>query len=230
MCGRFANNETIEAMCLRFRATSTVREGEWAPTYNAAPTHFVPVILQDAKGRRLGLMRWGWPQSWNPRGLHVNAIGETAADKPAFAEAFAKRRCLVPVTAFYEWHMQGGAKIPYAFRVANEPLFAIAGLWQTIELNGRKVGAFILLTTPANQLVAPIHHRMAAMMPPGTEDLWLDPATPVDQLRALLAAYDQHAMEAFRVSDRVNRVANNDQDLLRPFPEDPDVIPPSSPG
>jgi putative SOS response-associated peptidase YedK len=226
MCGRFANNETIEAMALRFRATSTVREGEWAPTYNAAPTHFLPVVIQDAKGRRIGLMRWGWPQSWNPRGLHVNAIGETAPDKPAFAEAFAKRRCIVPVTAFYEWQSLGRQKLPYAFQLPGQDLFGIAGLWQMIEVDGKRVGAFILLTTIANELVQPVHHRMAAILPANAEDLWLDPATPIDLLRTLLAAYDATLMSAFRVSDRVNRVANNGPDLLRPPSDEPEGTPP----
>jgi putative SOS response-associated peptidase YedK len=228
MCGRFANNETIEAMALRFRATPTVRPDEWAPTYNAAPTHFLPVVIQDAKSRRIGLMRWGWPQSWNPRGLHVNAIGETAPDKPAFAEAFAKRRCLVPATAFYEWQSLGRQKLPYAFRLPGQDLFGIAGLWQMIEMDGKRVGAFILLTTVANEVVKPVHHRMAAMLPVNAEDLWLDPATPVDQLRTLLAAYDAAAMTATRVSGRVNKVANNDADLLRPSTGEPGETPPSS--
>lgn len=230
MCGRFANNETIPAMAARFHARSTIAEDEWKPTYNVAPTHLMPAIIQDEGGRRLGLMRWGWPQSWNPAGLHVNAIGETAWAKGSFKDAFANRRCIVPATEFFEWRPAPGKgkPMPYAFRLKQGGLFGIAGLWQMIEHEGKRVGAFILLTTNANPVVKPVHHRMAAMLPPSSEDLWLDPKATVEQVRELLAAYDAEAMETFRVSDRVNKVSNNDPTLLDRMldePEAPDAPP-----
>jgi len=229
MCGRFANNLTIEAMTMRFSATTAVAEDAWAPTYNAAPTHELPVVLQDQRGRRLGLMRWGWPQSWNARGLHVNAIGETAADKPAFAAAFASRRCLVPATAFYEWQAHGRQKLPYAFRRTDGGGFAIAGLWQGVTLGDRRVGAFILLTTVANAVVAPVHHRMAAMLTDAGVGRWLDPTAAPEEMRALLAPYDAAGMTAHRVSSEVNAVAHNGPHLLAPVPEADRALPPGPP-
>jgi putative SOS response-associated peptidase YedK len=207
MCGRFVGSKKIGHIVERFDIAplSRLTDDDWAPTWNAAPTHTMPVVTQTAAGRSLSLMRWSWPIGFKP-GIHVNAIGETASAKGPFAAAFRARRCIVPATAFYEWQeVSPRLKLPWAFQVTGG-MFAIAGLWQTVEIAGQAEPSFLLLTTQANPLVKPVHKRMAAILPRGAEGVWLDPATPLDRLKDLMVPFDPEAMTAHRVSSKVNRV------------------------
>jgi len=231
MCGRFANAEDVKFVAIRFGAEVDAEVETWKPTWNAAPTQRLPVVTQDATGRHLGLMRWGWPIGFKP-GIHVNAIGETARDKKSFAAAYRTRRCIVPASAFYEWRAAGPSgqepklKLPWAFQVEGGALFGIAALWQPIEVGGKTVPGFLLLTTVANRVVAPVHHRMAAILPRVAEGVWLDPATPLDALDDLMVPLDPQVMSAHRVSPQVNRVvadgvAVDGPELLKAVSDDP---------
>jgi putative SOS response-associated peptidase YedK len=224
MCGRFAGNEDVKMVKFRFDVSASDAETEaWRPTWNAAPTQRLPVVMAEAAGRRLVLMRWGWPITWDQGKDHVNAIGETAADKRPFAEAFRARRCIVPASAFYEWRpatRRGAKPEPYAFTVTGG-LFGIAALWQPVAAGSPGPGAFILLTTEANAVVAGVHHRMAAILPRSAESRWLDLDTPLAALRALMTPLPAELMQARRVSPRVNSVRNDGPDLLDTAPEPP---------
>jgi putative SOS response-associated peptidase YedK len=216
MCGRFVGAEKISAIIDRFEAETALTDSDWEPTWNAAPTQQMPVVIQDAKSRRVGLMRWSWPKTWGNGPPHVNAIGETAAEKPTFRESFARRRCIVPASAFYEWQPQGRLKpLPFAFQVQGG-LFGIAGLWQMVEVKGEQVAAFILLTTPANRVVEPVHPRMAAILPREAEARWLNPSASVEDLLGLMVPLDAARMVAHRVSLKVSNVRENGPALMEP--------------
>lgn len=254
MCGRFANSDKPDVQAAYYIAKLTAkgwlppgfaRRGAepsaagqdgpsdpgiagWHPTWNAAPTQPLPVVLPDGGARALTLMRWGWRRDFT-RGddtaaaggaregqLLVNARGEEAAGKRTWREALRTRRCLVPATAFYEW--KEASRQPWAFTRSDRGPFAIAGLW---EPDGEG-GAFILLTTVANAVVAPVHHRMACIVPREAHDAWLDPQTPAAAVAALIAPYPATAMRAWPVGTAVNRVANDGARLLdeaAPAPE-----------
>ena len=101
----------------------------------------------------------------------INAMAETAAAKPAFRDAFRRRRCLVPVDGFYEWQKRpAGKKQPYAIVSADGKPFAMAGLWENWKepQSGETVRTFTIITGPPNELVAPIHNRMPVILPPRT--------------------------------------------------------------
>jgi len=136
----------------------------------------------DAEGHRsLDLMRWGLIPSWakdkaiGPR--LINAMAETVATKPAFRDAFRRRRCLVPVDFFYEWRKTGGGKQPsekqpsgkqpYAIGLADGAPMALAGLWDRWKdpSDGATLHSFTVITGPPNELVAPIHNRMPVVLP-----------------------------------------------------------------
>jgi len=77
----------------------------WAPHWNIAPTQPIAVIPQDAREPKcIGLFRWGLTPYWakdSSMGFKtVNAMSETAAEKPAFRQAMRRRRCLVPAMDF----------------------------------------------------------------------------------------------------------------------------------
>jgi putative SOS response-associated peptidase YedK len=134
-------------MCGRYRLTAKERwlsayfnldpeDVDWVARWNIAPTQEVATIRQDRKEpkRKFALMRWGlipyWAKDISIGAKTINAASETAAEKPAFREALRRRRCLIPAEAFYEWKTNGPRqKQPYSIGMANDSLFAFAGLW-----------------------------------------------------------------------------------------------------
>ena len=72
---------------------------------------------------------------------NINAKAEGIDTKPAFREAFARRRCLVPFDCFYEWKKLGKDRQPYAVGLADRRLMALAGLWENLALAGRRAGS-----------------------------------------------------------------------------------------
>ena len=160
-------------------------EVPWSPSWNITPTRQIPVLIQDQRSRRLGLMRWGWnPDALGGR-LLVNCRGEEAHAKRMFQSSLATRRCLIPATAFYEWRPAAQAKAkptPFAFAPCAGGLFAIAGLWSLrIAADGTRGGEVILMTVPANSVVAPVHERMPLVIGREQTGAWLtDPASAQD--------------------------------------------------
>lgn len=226
MCGRYANSETIPAQAARFRAVVTPGTDAWEPTWNAAPTQRHPVVIQDASSRRIGLMSWGWPRSFATGGLLPNARGEEALGKPTYREALYRRRCIIPATVFYEWQERTTApSIPHAVALRDRVLLGIAGVWESATDGTDRVGRFLLFTVPANAVVAPILHRMAAVLRPEDEALWLDPATDGPCAHKLLQPYPAEAMDAWRISTAVNSVRMDGPQLLDVAVGEPDRHP-----
>ncbi len=193
--------------------------------YNVAPTQESLVFVHE-DGRRLGeSQQWGWrPPFMDGRPL-PNAVAETAPTKPTFAHAFRFRRCVVPAAGFFEWREEGKARRPFLFSVKDAEVCAIAGLWtveRTVEKTvageaERDVRRFLLLTTPANAVVAPVHHRQAVLLDQDGVDAWLDPSTPPDRLVALCTAFPAEKMEACELSTLVNNYRNAGPEILAPI-------------
>ena len=219
MCGRYANSETIPAQAARFAAAITAGGEQWKPTWNAAPSQRHPVIMQDTASRRLGLMQWGWKPTFMAGRMLVNARGEEALGKKTFETAMHRRRCIVPATAFYEWQEHTGRpSLPHAIALHDRSLFGIAALWESMTDGDVRVGAFVLLTVPANGVVAPIHHRMAAILQPADEARWLNPTTDGPTASALLQPYPGELTTAWPIPMTVNSVRHDGPELIRPTP------------
>ena len=103
--------------------------------------------------------------------------------------------------------------------------FAFAGLWETWrDPDGQTIPSCAIITTGANELLAPIHHRMPVILPQGSESLWLDSSVDGPGLLGrLLGPYDSNLMEAYEVSPLVNSVANNMPEVAAHFPHGDDV-------
>jgi len=218
MCGRFnqtaSGDEVAEALSLD-------EAPELAPRYNIAPTQPVAVVgMQPKTGRRgLAMLVWGLvPRAslGGERGF-INARSETAWEKPSFREAFARRRCLIPATGFYEWQkLDAKRKQPWVIRLASGRVFAFAGLWEP-PVTGGTTPTCTILTTEPNDLARPIHDRMPVILSPASYELWLDPAVREPaKLQHLLVPYPAFLMAMHPVSARVNGVRNNDQALIKP--------------
>ena len=145
--------------------------------------------------------------------------GEGIENRPAFKEAFQRRRCLVPVDNFYEWKKTATGKQPYAVALADRGLMTLAGLWENWRSPaGEWVRSFAVVTCPPNESCAELHNRMPVVLGPETWPEWLGEA-PVDarQLKAMLAPYPSEEMTCWPVSTRVGNVKNNDPSLIEPL-------------
>ena len=225
MCGRYFIVMTPAMM----RALLGYSEMPNFPSrYNVAPTQPIPLVRMWERQRQFVLMRWGLLPSWvkDPKAftLLINARADTVNEKPAFRNAMKRRRCLIPADGFYEWKRNGATKRPHLIRMKDSQPFAFAGLWETwIGPNGEEVDTAAMITTEANAMMAPIHHRMPVILSPDKFDMWLDCASvsAVDASTLLVPAPDA-AMEAFEISPAVNRVANDGPEIQQPYtaPED----------
>lgn len=195
---------------------------ELSPRYNVAPTQPAPAVRLDGGGAREGVMlRWGLVPAWaddaSVGSRMINARAESAAQKPAFRSAFARRRCLVPVSGFYEWQAVEGrkAKQPYWIGRADREPFALAGLWERWMKGDEPIETFTILTTEANTLLRPIHHRMPAVVEGPDWAQWLGDPDPTS-LAGLLAAREWEGFEAVAIGTRVNSPRNDDPSVLEP--------------
>ncbi len=218
MCGRYTLVE-VNGLQRRFALEEALPD---APArYNVAPTQTLPVVVRHSPNH-LEWMRWGlvpfWAKDPTIGSRMINARAETVAEKPAFRNAFRSRRCLVPASGFYEWKREANGKTPYYIHLPNAPLFAFAGLHETWrDAQGTAMQTYTIITTAANDLMAPLHDRMPVILHEEDEDLWLDPdATEPERLLPLLRPYPAKAMAAYPVAPIVNSPRNDAATLLEP--------------
>ncbi len=221
MCGRYRQSRKKQ---LAEEYFDSVSDEDWGPRYNIAPTQPVAVIRQNPSEprRELSLVRWGLVPSWSKdlsgAARMINARSETAATIPAFRDPFKYRRCLIPADGFYEWQRKDKVKQPYCFEVNDGELFAFAGLWDRWKNpNGQWIKTCSILTTTPNAVTSPVHDRMPVILKRADYDLWLDPGmTRVEAVGDLLKPYDAGTMRLYSVGNRVNNVANDDEDCSLP--------------
>ncbi|HEY3413685.1 MAG TPA: SOS response-associated peptidase [Armatimonadota bacterium] len=217
MCGRY----TLHQVILVQRRFEVLREIELMPSYNVAPGQIMPVIVRNSTNA-IELMKWGLVPAWvKDPGMGssmINARAETIADKPAFRDAFRRRRCLVPSNGFYEWKREGRRRIPMFIRPKDQELFAFAGLYERWrDEHGVDHMTYSIITTQPNGVVRAIHDRMPVILERADEAEWLDGGiTDVGRLQRLLVPYPSEQTEAYQVSDCVNSPMNNTPALLEP--------------
>jgi putative SOS response-associated peptidase YedK len=225
MCGRVRLSSDVSEIKLVFSIPPHRPTPNFPPTWNGAPSDLLPVVRFDAKAgeRSIDLLRWGlvpyWAKDLKVGFANINAKAEGIESKPAFRDAFQRRRCLVPVDNFYEWKKVGSGKQPYAIALADRGLMALAGLWENWRSPaGEWVRSFAVITTEPNELCAELHNRMPVLLAPQAWPTWLgeEQADP-HQLKSLLAPYPSEAMTCWPVSARVGNVKNNDASLIEPL-------------
>jgi putative SOS response-associated peptidase YedK len=170
-----------------------------------------------ASASELSFMRWGLVPSWakdvSVGAKLINARAETILEKPSFRQAFQQRRCLVIASGFYEWKTETAStargkpgskaqsrKQPYYVSLRSGEPFALAGLWESWQPPARThtqgtepsppLRTCTIITTTPNALIAPLHHRMAVILRPEDEDIWLDDNASEQDLMRLLRPFD----------------------------------------
>lgn len=215
MGGRYQLTLEWDDLAQAFGLADPTPHPRWkGPRYNHAPRQSVAVVRRRDDGTREGLtMRWGFPPQWvRKQGKEpfdapplINAKAEDAHKKPTWSRALRERRCLVPTTGFYEWIKRDGERFPLLFRPANEPVLAFAGIWGGFDW-GEKIGwpCMAFLTVKPNAGVKPVHNRMPALLTPDQWAAWLDPETPLAEVRALATTPPDELLEAVEVNTALN--------------------------
>jgi putative SOS response-associated peptidase YedK len=223
MCGRFAFYSPHEAVVRLFGLPDDTPEIE--PGYNIAPTTWIPAVREDvAATRRLAMLYWGLVPSWaKDRSIGarmINARAETLKDKPAFRNAYQRRRALVVADGYYEWQKLGARdKQPYFIRPGAGAPFAFGALWERWRdpATGEPLESCSLITTAAAPEVAHIHDRMPVIMPPAAYAEWLDPDNhDCERLDRLLAPGAAGPLVAYPVSRMVGNARNQGAQLIEP--------------
>lgn len=223
MCGRFVQAHGAEEYAHYFGAAMLADDAP-GPSWNVAPTDRVLAVATHDGRRALGTFQWGlipwYAESPKVGARHINARAETLAAKAAFKDSFARRRCIVPADGFYEWEpKETGGKLPHYIHGSDGSPLALAGLWASWkDGSGTRLTTCSIVTTRPNDLVAPIHDRMPAVLSPDAWERWLDPALDdLNALASMLGPAPDGSLSAFPVSTLVNDVKNDYPDLVEPL-------------
>lgn len=223
MCGRFSLAILWEQLMEYFQLESM--SFEYMPRYNIAPGQLIPVLVARNGKLHAGQLRWGLIPSWakdEKIGYQtINAKAETLSDKPSFASAFERRRCIIPADGFFEWKKNGASKQPYRITLKSGEPLAMAGLYDTWTTpDGNQISSCTIITTEPNSLIADLHNRMPAILRHEDIPQWLDRTQfNRQQLQALLTPYPAEKMQAYAVSPKVGSVKNDTPDLIEPYVE-----------
>ncbi len=192
------------------------------PNHNVAPGCNVPVIVSDATTgeQSVELMKWGLVPHWAKEEKigykMINARSETIQEKPAFRESFKKRRCVVMVDGFYEW--EPTTKQPHYYSPTASDHFNFAGIWSSWKKpDGTDLHSFSIITTQANETLAPVHNRMPAILGDNETGEWLSNTQDRDGLAGLIRPYSAGLMQEWIVSREVNNTRSCGNHLNMPL-------------
>ncbi len=243
MCGRFAVTTDPALLAQKIQAideATSAQKDAAAPNYNVAPTANIAAVVSrhsdpdDEPTRRLRLMRWGLVPPWAKAGpdgapegkgpLLINARADKVTSSPAFRSSAKSKRCLVPMTGWYEWRPnpdtpagKKARKTPFFMTPGDDDLICMAGLWSVWkpDKEAAPLLSCTIITTDAVGPLAGIHDRMPLMVDERDWDHWLDPDSPLDP-ELLTVRADLSHLEIREVSTLVNNVRNNGPELIEP--------------
>ena len=227
MCGRYAlaaeQDDILDAFAISTGYAGPILPADW----NITPTHEIYIVRETrAAQRELAVVSWGLIAPWSQnsedalrsQSQAINARTETVHEKPTFRSAFISRRCLIPATGYYEWATELGPYSPkQPFFIHGAGLIAFAGIWDRWRApDGSYRESAAIITRPAVEFLATVHHRMPTFLPQDQWEAWLDPSlNKVDEIRGLMNITEPAlGLSAYPVSRRVNSTANNDSHLV----------------
>jgi putative SOS response-associated peptidase YedK len=219
MCGRFVQKSDLRQIAPLFKAA--VVESDVQPRYNITPRQPIAVVMEKGQ-RKIVTMKWGlvpdWAKDETIANKLINARSETVTEKPSFRDSYKKRRCLIIADGFYEWQASGITKKPFFICMKDDSPFGMAGLYDVwTNPAGEKITTCTIITTEANELMKPIHHRMPVILDAKDYDVWLNvEVTPADKLQNLLRPCGPDLLKAHEVSLLVNNPRNNAPDCILP--------------
>ena len=241
MCGRYSNAKDLTELIKL--VDSVMRVAFFGPRYNIAPTQMAPVIFMENKKPAMKLMRWGLIPSWakdeTTGNALINARAETLNTRQAFQKAFQQRRCLVPADSFFEWQEREGKRQPFRIMLKSGEPFCFAGLWERwikppssgqpdTDLEeappSQTIESFTIITTQANEAIAPLHHRMPVIVQPAHYRWWLENKPGSELFQAALNSPLQEPLKIYPVSNLVNSPKTDDPRCIEPAQIDRDMF------
>jgi len=183
---------------------------DYKPSYNIAPTHQHPIIIQEKEKRIIKQMKWGLIPSWSKdesfASNMINARQETLSEKSSFKDLVNSQRCLIPIEGYYEWKIINGQKQPYYIFTQNNDLFCLLGLWSRWKNSlGNIIESYTVITTNADNQLNHIHHRMPVFQK-NNMDNWLNTSL---EYQSFDFNNINSELEYYPVSTFVNSVKNN---------------------
>jgi len=217
MCGRFSQAGDFE----KIRQDCKVAESniDITPRYNIAPSQPAQVIFNES-GSKCVMMKWGLVPLWAKNPNVTNRLVNIRADslKEKQKSLYKTHRCLIPVDGFYEWAKN---KQPFRLLMKDDSPFALAGLWSRWNSpDGSPLETFAIITTDANELIAPIHNRMPVIVDSKDYLLWLTDVKNISLLDPILRPFQSEKMRCYKVSHRVNNPRFDCPDCLKPLESD----------
>ena len=225
MCGRFGLFAELDALAEQFNFDPSTMQDIYTHRWNIPPTTPTLSIHNSSQAGASGeneakLLRWGMTGARLPRAKGssrplFNARAETVHRLPSFRQPFRERRCLIPASGFYEWRKdESGGRTPVWFHREDDAPVAFAGIWATERADSGDIDACAVITCAANELVAPVHHRMPVILPSDMYREWLDPDADAVDLLALVQPSEWPGIAHHAVSKEVNRAANDHPALV----------------
>lgn len=200
MCGKFVLITDLQNIRKNFNIQNI--SCQYQPSWNIVPNQLIPAVINHNGMNQLVCFRWGLIPSWSKdptiaKNL-INARAETVDQKPSFKDAFQRRRCLIVADGFYEWKREGGKKMPLYYYLKSGRPFGFAGLYETwISPDKKEINTCVIITTDANELIAPVHDRMPVILSHEQEKAWLaGDVADVEYLKSILKPYPAEEMDS----------------------------------
>jgi Uncharacterized conserved protein len=227
MCGRYATfgpislsreaKDILGQMELDIVSEINQREDQ----FNIAPTQRALVVASGEHAYEAKALRWGLIPSWAKDAKigarTINARAETVATKPAFRNAFKKRRCLVPASGYFEWRVEEGGKQPYFIHDPAGHLLMFAGLWEAWRPSEADdwMRTFTIVTGEPGKVSGDIHDRQPVILPPDLWEAWMD--GPADEAQNVLASTPEAELVYHPVPKAVGSPRNKGAELVEPI-------------
>jgi putative SOS response-associated peptidase YedK len=228
MCGRAYITYTEDELAARYLTENRKRRplSGLNPNYNLSPTQHAPVVAIQGGVLKIEMMRWGLLPFW-AKDLEsvkkyslINAKAEEIDQKRSYQIPFKKRRCIVPLSGFFEWkRLDEKSKQPYAIYAKDHSILSAAAVWEVWRgaTQDEEIHSFALITTAANSFMKPIHGRMPVILDSKDESAWLNPENEdLEQLKKLLKPCPSKMLATHCISKLVNSPKNNRPEVLAP--------------
>jgi putative SOS response-associated peptidase YedK len=223
MCGRIANGAKPGYLREHFdevEAAEILEEPGLLPRYNVTPGQFLPGIRASNRGgTEWAIFRWGLIPRWaKPDQIPdrtFNARSETVAEKPTFRDAYKNRRCIIPISGYYEWTGEKGSKQPFYFHNTDSTPLILAGLWETWRHEDNIVDSCTILTADADTKMGGYHHRMPVFLDPLAIRTWLE--NDPNSFQSIIKGIKTTNISIYPVSREVNNSRTDHSGLIEPL-------------
>ncbi|MBZ9627445.1 SOS response-associated peptidase [Psychroflexus sp. CAK1W] len=232
MCAHTSQIQKVEKLEEQYKAKlsdESKRDLFDQPSYHIIGfTHSQMLIIPQEKPHVLAAATWGIaPESKSVDELKdyykearkfgggINARSEKAFDHFLYKQSIYTKRCIIPVSAFFEPHDHKGNKYPFVFKPKDKDFLSLAGIYTRIE---NKV-TFAILTKEASPLFAKIHNkknRQPVMLSSDQEKDWLKDDLDQEEIEGIIKKdYDKNQLEYYPVSqDLFHPKTNSDVEAI----------------